>query len=287
MLPVGDVLNILNIYHLPRAEGRTVNFESLGSYLDGTGFDIVLGDFNLHIPALDNGVKLSSNKAETERVASLMRSAGLTLETTFTRGDSSSTIDLIWLGSILDSLHRSTIVIEEGFSEGDHRPVRHVLAAGLTHEAQTILAWESVEDHTATPSGCSISTGPCPQGGGRPRRGAHLCDQRRESRGICGSHLDQGGMVVPQQRQPSRSVAAVVRPPLRHALGREDPERCFLSSHEEGNASRLTVVEPEEGSGHGWHSFRCIVARSLRLQLFMRLHLERHGPRYVHPVANG
>lgn len=161
-------LNIVNIYNRvlhDQENSDTVDFANLGKLLTNDGYDIVLGDFNLHFPGvscLAHTVK-GKRAQETSDIGTHLAGYGLSLMTgpllpTFSlpgsekreKGTEGSTIDLCYAGAILASAYErsdSGIVEDAGLPKGDHRPVLHLfrLADNVKEATREKMDWGNVD----------------------------------------------------------------------------------------------------------------------------------------------
>ncbi|KAM0814123.1 putative Endonuclease/exonuclease/phosphatase domain-containing protein [Seiridium cardinale] len=152
----GQSIHITNVYNIKPIDSSTkVDFDALVHELSLDGFDLLLGDWNLHIEGISNGARNKSAqlKQEALRLNDVVQGSHLGLLTppflvTWTGSDQvgqrESTIDLAWGGPLLVQRKTRDSRIEPLFTS-DHYIIAHHFDISVEREYRTTTLWSSVD----------------------------------------------------------------------------------------------------------------------------------------------
>ncbi|KAK9770765.1 putative Endonuclease/exonuclease/phosphatase domain-containing protein [Seiridium cardinale] len=155
----GQSIHITNVYNIKPTDSSTkVDFDALVHELSLDGFDLLLGDWNMHIEGISSGARNKSAqlKQEALRLNDVVQVSHLGLLTppflvTWTGSDQvdrrESTIDLAWGRPLLVQKKTRDSSIEPLFTS-DHRIIAHHFDISVEREYRTATLWSSMDRAT-------------------------------------------------------------------------------------------------------------------------------------------
>ncbi|KAK6063972.1 TAP domain-containing protein [Seiridium cupressi] len=152
----GATIHVTNVYNVdPTSQDNRVDLELLLGELALDGRDLLLGDWNLHLPGICRSAARASGelKRQAQLLQSITRSSYLRLITppylvtwsgSGSVDDLGSTIDLAWAGTELTHLKAKASHVERLFYS-DHRIIAHRFKLGITREYRSNQQWHKVD----------------------------------------------------------------------------------------------------------------------------------------------